>query len=70
MALGLKSRMDRQDRDINGLKQSVIYKDTFEQFEKRFDASVEKIDSIDRKLDTLLMRRRDDRGGKYEPSLD
>jgi len=61
IALGFKSRMDRQDKDVNSLKKSVLYKDTFEQFEKRFDASVKQIDSIDRKLDMLLARRREDR---------
>ena len=62
IALGLKSRMDRQDKDVNSLKQSVIYKDTFEQFEKRFDASIKQIDSIDKKLDILLTKQREDRG--------
>lgn len=60
-AFGFKARMDRQDKDIDTLKKSVIYKDTFEQFEKRFVTGMEKIDKIDEKIDTLLVRRRDDR---------
>lgn len=53
-ALGFKNRMDK-------LEKSVMYKDVFDQFEKRFDTAMEKIDRIDNKIDTLLVRRRDDK---------
>lgn len=60
-ALGFKSRQDRQDKEMDTLKKTVIFKDTFEQFEKRFIVAMEKIDRMDNKIDTLLTRRRDDR---------
>lgn len=60
-ALGLKSRQDRQDREMDTLKKTVVFKDSFEQFEKRFDSAMDKIDKMDFKIDTLLSRRRDDR---------
>lgn len=53
-ALGFKSRMDK-------LEKSVMYKDVFEQFEKRFDTAMETIKKVDEKLDTLLSRRRADK---------
>lgn len=53
-ALGMKS-------DINALKKSVMYKDTFDQFEKRFVDTVQTIKKMDEKIDTLLSRRREDR---------
>lgn len=60
-ALGFKSRQDRQDKEMDILKKAVVFKDVFEQFEKRFDVAMEKIEKMDNKIDTLLTRRRDDR---------
>lgn len=60
-ALGFKSRQDRQEKEMDSLKETVIFKDTFEQFEKRFMVAMEKIDRMDNKIDMLLNRRRDDR---------
>lgn len=53
-ALGVNRRIDK-------LEKSVIYKDVFEQFEKRFDSAIEQISVINDKLDKLLSRRRTDR---------
>lgn len=54
IALGFKSRMDKQDKEIENLKNSVVTKDVFAQFEKRFDAVTEKMDRIGNKIDTLI----------------
>lgn len=53
-ALGVNRRIDK-------LEKSVMYKDVFEQFEKRFDAAITTIKTMDEKIDILISRRRDDR---------
>jgi len=58
IALGFKSRMDRQDKDIDSLKKNVVYKDTFEATLKPID---NRLTRMEEKLDTLITRRRDDR---------
>lgn len=47
VALGFKSRIDK-------LEKAVMYKDVFEQFEKRFDDAMKKMDE---KIDILLKGR-------------
>lgn len=61
IALGLKSRMDKQDDridkqdiEIKDLKKSVVSVDAFEQFEKRFETVTEKMDRIGDRIDTLI----------------
>ncbi|MFZ2937647.1 MAG: hypothetical protein WA066_02960 [Candidatus Omnitrophota bacterium] len=61
VAFGFKSRLDRQDKDIDSLKKNVVYRDTFEEFKERFISLDNKVDKIDGKLSTLITRRRDDR---------
>ena len=56
--LGFKSRIDRQDKEINELKKTVMYKDTCEATHKPIDTTLERIEG---KLDSLLARLRDDR---------
>ncbi len=61
VALGWKARLDRQDHEIMNLKTKVVYKDVFEQFEKRFDSFTESVGKLNDKIDILLTRRRADR---------
>jgi len=58
IALGFKSRLDRQDKDIDSLKKNVIYRDTFEATLRPID---NRLTRMEEKLDTLITRRRDDR---------
>jgi len=55
IALGFKSRLDRQDKDIESLKKNVVYKDTFEATLKPID---NRLTRMEEKLDTLLIRHR------------
>jgi len=55
VAFGFKSRLDRQDKDINSLKKNVVYKDTFEATLKPID---NRLTRMEEKLDTLLIRHR------------
>ncbi len=58
VALGLKSRMDKQDEKIRDIQKTVMYKDTCDATHKPIDTTLQRIEE---KLDNLLNRRRDDR---------
>ena len=55
IALGFKSRMDRQDKDVNNLKKTVVYKDTFELLLDRLQSLENRLEKIDSKIDRLIL---------------
>ena len=57
IAFGFKSRMDRQDKDIDELKNNVVYKNVFYQLEKRLERIETKIDSLKRLRKRTLIRQ-------------
>jgi len=61
VALGFKTRMDKQDDRVNKLENTVMYKDTCFATHSPINSQLIRIEE---KLDFLLTRRRDDRQNK------
>jgi len=54
MWLGFKQRLDRVDKDIQFIREGVVWKDTCDALH---EATLQRLDSIDKNLRTLLERR-------------
>lgn len=50
----LKTKVNTLNKRVNDMSNNVIYKDVFEQFERRFDDLKQSVDNLSRKIDKLI----------------